>query len=182
MNTFFFISVCNRGWNKSRKWEEWLTIFFYSCAKKYDRRYVQHTVCILRKIYEWKYIVMSGKHFHNYHVIHTSQVWSLPTTSSQTQRCGQVMKSPFKGGQGMSANDKACYDKLDKAIVPLSRLDDCAQSTSLKTFFSSSLGQGFSHILSEQVLGSHWHLDPQLHITLHSHRSHAPPPLSLSKA
>lgn len=58
-----------------------------------------------------------------------------PVRLKDLQRCGQVMKPPFKGGQGMSTNDKACYDKLDKAIVPLSRLDDCAQSTSLRTFF-----------------------------------------------
>lgn len=56
----------------------------------------------------------------------------------------------------MSTNGKACYDKLDKAIVALSWLDDCVQSTSLRPFFSNpSLGRGLSHILSEQVLGSH---------------------------
>lgn len=41
----------------------------------------------------------------------------------------------FKGGRGMSTNGKACYDKLDKAIVALSWLDDCRQSTSLRAFF-----------------------------------------------
>lgn len=45
------------------------------------------------------------------------------------------MKPPFKCGQGMSTNAKACYDKLDKVIVTLSWLDDFTQSTSLRAFF-----------------------------------------------
>lgn len=35
----------------------------------------------------------------------------------------------------MSTDAKACYDKLDKAIVALSWFDDCTQSTPLRTLF-----------------------------------------------
>lgn len=59
-----------------------------------------------------------------------------PATFTDLQRCGQAMNPPCKGGRGMSTNGKACYDKLDKAIVALSWLDDCTQSISLRAFFS----------------------------------------------
>lgn len=45
------------------------------------------------------------------------------------------MKPPFKGGQGMSTIAKACYDKLDKAIVALSWIGGCTQSAALRAFF-----------------------------------------------
>lgn len=58
-----------------------------------------------------------------------------PVRLKDLQRCGRVLKPLFKGGQGMSTNGEACYDKLDKAIVALSWLDDYAQSASLRAFF-----------------------------------------------
>lgn len=65
---------------------------------------------------------------------------------------------------GMSTNREACYDKLDKAIVALLWLSDRTQSISLTAFFPPLLGQGFSHILSWQVLQSQWPPDLQSHI------------------
>lgn len=79
-----------------------------------------------------------------------SHCLSVPSSGSCSpppaglQRCGQVMKPAFKVEQGMSTNGEACYDKLDKAIVALSRLDDCTQSTSLRTFFSLHLARDSS--------------------------------------
>lgn len=51
-------------------------------------------------------------------------------------RCVQMIKHPYKGGRGMSTNNKGCYDKLDRAIVAVSRLDDCTQSAPLTALFS----------------------------------------------
>lgn len=58
------------------------------------------------------------------------------------------MKPPFKGGQGMSTIAKACYDKLDKAIVALSWIGGCTQSAALRAFF-------FLHLARDSVTSFH---------------------------
>jgi len=103
-----------------------------------------------------------------------SQFFLSTVQLKDSQMCNQVMKPPFKGGRGMSANGKTCYDKLDKAIVALSWLDDYTQSASLRTFFFFGFHLARDSVTSFQKRSRGATDNPESHVALRPHHSHGP--------
>lgn len=55
----------------------------------------------------------------DHNIFYYSNLFSTHHLSSLTEEQQRLAESSLKGRQGMSANGKACYDKLDEAIVAL---------------------------------------------------------------